>query len=84
MQHINQYMAERNQLAAQGAEIDFQRVANSVHAMAAQLFQQQVEVVAERDKTIAELQERLAQYEPAPAGEIEAIENFDAAGPDNG
>lgn len=31
MQHINQYMAERNQLAAQGAEIDFQRVANSVH-----------------------------------------------------
>jgi hypothetical protein len=66
MQHINQYMAERNQL------------------MAAQLFQQQVEVVAERDKTIAELQERLAQYEPAPAGEIEAIENFDAAGPDNG
>ena len=35
MQHINQYMAERNQLAAQGAEIDFQRVANSVHAMAA-------------------------------------------------
>lgn len=63
MQHINQYMAERNQLAAQGAEIDFQRVANSVHAMAAQLFQQQVEVVAERDKTIAELEAKLAAFE---------------------
>lgn len=45
MQHINQYMAERNQL------------------MAAQLFQQQVEVVAERDRTIAELEAKLAAFE---------------------
>ena len=85
MQHINQYMAERNQLAAQGAEIDFQRVANSVHAMAAQLFQQQVEVVAERDRTIAELEAKLAALEnPAPVGEIEASEHFTEEGPDNG
>lgn len=80
MQHINQYMAERNQLAAQGAEIDFQRVANSVHAMSAELFRQQTEVVAERDKTIADQAARIAELE----AQLGSVGDFTEEGPDHG